>query len=325
MLNLFRRRRLDSTHLALLSLFLEARPLDNEQFKAMWSQALREPYDKAIRRFWDRGYLQQATPLEAARRCTTVELKDALRQANLKVTGRKDELIARLAEGAPDLLARLALQHPVPVCSPLGREAVQSWVEADKRLRDKTDTEVEAAVRAGKPERAARAIADYRRSLPPPMRGVLGVGASSPDEARCEGVSELLTMAPPVSADTADFAEYRVRASIEWLWGRRLPGPDEYRRLGYRAVFGVIARKNLEQYRRNSDVVRGVIISATDDACDSCKALAAAGPYTFDNVPIIPNPDCSRDWCRCCYSPWVKSWSELGIEGMPERKSLARR
>jgi len=61
---------------------------------------------------------------------------------------------------------------------------------------------------------------------------------------------------------------------------------------------------SLRRYRENRDVVRGVLVLATNDSCDSCKALAASGVHPLSDPPALPNPDCNsvKGWCRCSYS-----------------------
>jgi hypothetical protein len=64
----------------------------------------------------------------------------------------------------------------------------------------------------------------------------------------------------------------------------------------------------LRQYRQNSDVLRGVRILASDDSCDSCKALAAGGVHPLSDPPALPNADCNSavGWCRCTYAPGTR-------------------
>jgi hypothetical protein len=322
MLSLFRRQHLSDAHLALLSLFLKPRGLDSAGWQQSWSEAMAEPYSMVIKSFWDRGYLQKATPLESASICTVAELKAALREAGLRVGGRKDELLERLAQGAPVALTKLAEKHPVLICTELGRKAAQPWTDRIHQARQDTDATVAAALRSGAVEQAAHAISAFRQLLPAPMRGVLASGVSSEGGLcehvallRCIGVPELLAMPTPADTDSDVFAEYRIQAATDWLWGRRIAGPLEFRSVAYRAAFGAVAREKLKEYE-GSDVVKGVRVSAAHDACESCKRLAAGGPYTFDQAPIVPNPDCTNAWCRCIYSPWMKSWEELGIHGV---------
>lgn len=299
MLRLFRRK-FTSEQLGLLSLFLKPRKLDTPVWQEMWEQALGRPYMQTIRMFCKQGYLHRASARQCAELYTVPELKNVLRANKLKMSGRKAELIQRLADNVPDELDRLATNVEAYACTEAGMALVAPYQEKLSQAWQFADATVSQALWNGDIGRAVRTVVQYRTLLPAPMRGGLGRGV------RETGLAELLTMDVPDRIDPQVFAEFRVQAATDWLWGRRFTGPREFHPIAYRTAFGAVARETLSSYAANRDVIKGVNVSAAADACEHCKQLAAKGPYTFRNAPIIPNPDCERDWCRCAYTPVLK-------------------
>ncbi len=71
-------------------------------------------------------------------------------------------------------------------------------------------------------------------------------------------------------------------------------------------------KANLEEYRKQNDVVKGVKIVVASDSCDVCKKLSNK-QFTIDNVPELPYEKCtSSKGCRCSYSPVTIGWKQLG-------------
>ena len=123
MLNLFRVVVLIAHTSQLLFTLSRSSPTGYEQFKAMvGSKICANRMIKASVPSWDRGTTTGHASGSRTLGCTTVDSKTQLRQANLKA------LVANM-NSSPDspkgalTAARLALQHPVPVCSPLGESS----------------------------------------------------------------------------------------------------------------------------------------------------------------------------------------------------------
>jgi hypothetical protein len=73
----------------------------------------------------------------------------------------------------------------------------------------------------------------------------------------------------------------------------------------------------LRNYRANDDVVKGWIWNAAcdDRTCAACWAMHGTEHSFEDDLQDHPNGRCAR-------SPWVRSWAELGFEGMPEKPPM---
>jgi len=73
----------------------------------------------------------------------------------------------------------------------------------------------------------------------------------------------------------------------------------------------------VRNYQANSDVVKGWIWNAACDTrtCVACWAMHGSEHSFEDDLQDHPNGRCAR-------SPWVRSWAELGFEGMPEKPPM---
>jgi len=89
-------------HLFLLTLFLDPRPVEDISTLLRWESVLGESLTQAIDRLRTADVLAEVDPDGYLSSTHTVpELKQMLRDRGLKVSGRKDELAARLVESNP--------------------------------------------------------------------------------------------------------------------------------------------------------------------------------------------------------------------------------
>jgi SPP1 gp7 family putative phage head morphogenesis protein len=80
------------------------------------------------------------------------------------------------------------------------------------------------------------------------------------------------------------------------------------------SILGAYRTASLETYRANSDIVTGWIWTAAKQSRTCLACIARDGSeWPLDTfMPAHVN-------CRCTLRPRVKSWKELGFEGIPER------
>ena len=309
--------KLDNNHLALLALFLKRRPLDTPTWQGLWSAALGEPYDRAIRSYTRQGLLAEANPafeerLEVLR---VADIKPVLKAHGLKVSGKRDELLARLLEALPEEARRLTDELDFRgqyVCTPAGRALAQTYAEAVARDREQAEEQVRQALRRGDCRRAAALVQAFRDRQPGPMAGA---GIVHADSLQAEAILAIKA-APEMTRE--ELEEAKLSAAEDAVWGRTIRGPDRFLPAAYTAMFTASNRRTLDELRRLG--ARQVSILAGVGACDSCQQLAARGPYPLNKVPAIPNPHCTHSigWCRCCYVSATGrgddslSWAELG-------------
>jgi len=117
-------------HTWLLTSFLRPHPADRVLPKIDWVHALDEEPAAAIERFIEAGLLVRAPLLEhLTQKFTVPELKNMLRTRDLPLTGRKDELIARLVLADPDGMTQALGDFTVWVYSDAGRQIAEPHFE----------------------------------------------------------------------------------------------------------------------------------------------------------------------------------------------------
>jgi tetratricopeptide (TPR) repeat protein len=92
-----------------------------------WKLMLGEEPRKAIERFLDAGMLAQASLSEHLAKFTVAELKDMLRERELPLSGRKNDLILRLVQSDAEGMKQAISGLIVLECSEKGREAWQRY------------------------------------------------------------------------------------------------------------------------------------------------------------------------------------------------------
>ena len=117
-----------SAHLLLLSKYLRAGPANIYARHKEWEQVLKESVDDAIQRFLIDGALVKldlASHLDF--KLTVPQLKTMLKTSGVKVTGRKEQLIARLMETNPSAAQKAVDDLQLVQCSDSGREITERY------------------------------------------------------------------------------------------------------------------------------------------------------------------------------------------------------
>ena len=304
---------LDHNHLALLALFLRPRHLDIPAWQGIWADALGESYGDAIEGFIKRGLLAAADPSfeERISLLRVADIKPVLKRHGIKTSGKREDIVARLLQELPHEAQSLADGMSFEgqyACTTAGSALAAINKQSVDAKRLATEEEVRLALRQGDLQRACHLVDAFRSSQPSPM---VGGGALSADALWAQAILAIEAV-PQMTAEEAD--EAKLAAAEDAIWGRRPGGPKHFLPAVYTAMFTASNARQLDELRRSS-VVKGVQILASPDACDSCKQLAAEGPYPLDKVPQVPNPKCAhpKGWCRCNYVAETMSWAELGI------------
>jgi hypothetical protein len=71
-------------------------------------------------------------------------------------------------------------------------------------------------------------------------------------------------------------------------------------------------QRNLEYFRRNSDIIEGVQILTSQNCCDNCRKHHER-VFELNDVPDLPIEECTSEYgyCRCSYI--------AVIEGLPPK------
>ncbi len=119
-------------HLDFLRTFLEPRLASDPSSTVDWQPLLGEEPEQAIRRLVMAGALAHDDPgPHLARRFTVPQLRDALRERNLPVSGRKEKLIARLLEADADGMRETVADVVLLRCSDYGRQVLERYHEPE--------------------------------------------------------------------------------------------------------------------------------------------------------------------------------------------------
>lgn len=148
--------RKSSGHMLFLNTFLQPRRVSDHPVlpgRATWEAILGETPEKAVERFCVQGVVSEMLPQQrlalVLEEKTVAELTALLQEHNLPLSGRKSELIARLATEAGLKLYHLLPPEPLLRCTPYGERLVLEWLTdpaTPARLRDTTIASAAVAV-----------------------------------------------------------------------------------------------------------------------------------------------------------------------------------
>lgn len=271
-----------------------------------WEAALGEPFWVAIQRFIQEEYLQRSETilplpplLEFA--FSAVDLKSMLHCHGLKVSGRKTELAARLAEGNRDAV--------------LDALSAKSYYSRTKKGDDLAEQFKTREVSASELALLAFKRGDYAGAIRTARAfdTDLGFPASAFNQIFPEQCFRYLASARPAilgSLPDRVIEELRDEAVLSWLglgstWPHRerwQPSDGVAFRLERQFArnmlwFSAKLRYDLDQLVKAGR--KRARISAASDSCADC-ALMNNTEWTVDSVPELPHSNCTHPHgCRC--------------------------
>lgn len=308
--------RKSSAHLFLLSMFLEPRAPETILTGAWgekWEGVLREPADKAIKRFQKEGLLVESDLAGKLDFCFKVtDLKDALRQRNLTVSGRKPDLIARLLAADPKGMEKAIKGIAVLVCSDAGRVVAEQYRSGEHAKREAAEQQVLLLLQQGRYRDACMTMAAFEATQVFP-RGIGIDWNSYKPERDTEILTTVFNERPKILSrvhkDRLDVL--RVGAAMAYLWGinsarKWLPAdyetgikldPDPAARM---LEFHAISRRTINEYRA-SKVVKAAKVQSVPECCPECKKISGK-QFKLNNAIELPYEHCtSAMGCRCTW------------------------
>lgn len=299
-------------HLALLARFQHAADPD-EVALPYWDSVLPQPVAATLAAFRRQGWLIDA-PWQAvfASRHRVDELKPLLRERGLKVSGKKDELIARLLEADPEAMKARVAQVKAWTLSAEAAEAVAHYTANDRAAKAQAHASALAALQAGHSRDAIAAIVDYERTQVFPR----GLGIDWNDESmaaallpRTEAILQaspgILREVPPEALPALRVAAAMMHLTGEnaakaWLPADLVGHPrldlDTAARM---VLFHGSHAAELRELRAHG--IKRVEILGSGDSCPTCAALEGK-KFTLDKAPELPHPGCTHEkGCRCGY------------------------
>lgn len=308
---LFTNWKKSKAHLLLLSKFLGGNASNRYEQDERWQAALDEPPSAAIKRFLGDGVLGPADTAHVLAACyTAIQLKDLLRVKELKISGKKEELIARLIEHDQAGMAQLAQEHDILTCIGAGEQIARDFLESESRKKEELEQTLVSLVEKNNFRTAADAVADYEATQVFP-RG-LGIDWSQGGAFMEEVLRDIYGCTPSIlrAVGDSELRQLRMAAAMMELTGENRGDrwlPDNFE-LGIAMECEAAARmllfhayhlRRMRQYQRGG--VRKVQVSGVNDAeqCAACRDIDGK-VYPLNELPEFPYPKCTCEMgCRC--------------------------
>lgn len=306
-------------HLDLLSRFrFPTEPKDFDH--RYWELALGEPADIAIRRFMSEGWLVPAT-LTARLDLTyrVVELKSKLRSRGLPVSGRKNQLIARLVNADRAGLEKEFAGRELLECSPLAREVAERYVAEQVSARDSAEAQCLAFLKQHDFSNAAIAFAKFEAEENKVFPVAWEFYLPRTPQENLQLLKRIFGPLPRIlqGLPECEREPLRIAAAMDCLWGtnhasRWLPasiigiprlGPDTTARM---LIFHAQHCEDLNSYRSLGFTKFNILTTTgqpSDNSCEVCQRFAGH-TYSLDMAPELPYEHCTSErGCRCQLLP----------------------
>jgi hypothetical protein len=304
-------------HRLLLTKFIS--PVQIEYITGLdyWKEVLGQETMAAIQMFVGEGLLIEPALAEIVEISNSqVALKGKLKERKLKVSGRKSELAARLAEVDPEGMKLDIGDRHYLSCSPMGSKIAfqfESEIKAEKENAEKITMEF---IKSGKFYEACEGMARYeaqqvfQRGLNCNWKNYNPSNDSETLKIISESTPKILS-----KLDDNSLASFRIAASMMYIWGaskadRWLPEdlqPNfslDNSTIARMFVFFARNKFEIKRYRSVKSVKKMQIIAAPD-SCEYCLKFSKR-QFEFDAVPEIPHEHCTHEMgCRCLVLPAV--------------------
>jgi hypothetical protein len=301
-------------HLLLLSKFLKPRLPDDFSKSEEWKEALKESPQKAIERFLKDGMISEADlSQKLAHKFKVSELKNFLKQHNLTVSGRKEDLIARLVQADPDGMKKAVTGLVIYCCTEQGQAVAEQYLNDEKKRRSQAEQDVKKAIRERRFLEASQLVANFEAEQVF-QRGVNIDWKNHNAQRDADILNNIFQNLPKTLSkiNPESLEELQVIAGMLHLWGKS----DEVRSLtndvstnldfdndsAVRLILShALFLHEIASYKQIG--VKAVRIYTCNDwlVCDECTELASKN-YAVSEVPELPYEHCTcESGCRC----WV--------------------
>jgi len=302
-------------HLLMLSKFIQPQAPERFQNDPNWKEVLGESPRDALRMMRSDGMLRPCEIQELLEAKFKVsEMKQMLKAAGLKVSGRKAEQAERLIEN--DLAgARQAVGDFFALrCTNEGEDLSVSFLAEQEKERESAEAAAFAKLKEHKFKEAASIVTNFEKDQVF-SRGI-GIDWSDAYPARQAHQLEMIFKNIPKilsGIDEHTFHDLRIAAGMMELWGTN----------SAKAWFpkGIETESHLESdaaarmllfHARHMDDLQGykkegfkkIQVMGVDDnnQCEACQALDGKS-FPIKKVPELPLANCTCEiGCRCLYS-----------------------
>jgi hypothetical protein len=265
---------------------------------------------KTARRFLNAGLIESAPEISSLLASTKqAELKEALRNAGLKVSGKKSDLAHRLFQNKPDA-ARQMIDGPHFILSTEGRARVEAFQAAEDHVEEKYTAEWLRCFERGNLKgvlAAHRAYSDWQIK-PPSSFNPLGI--SLPDDRIIEMYEAIMNATPSILGKTSSSTLLYLRRCAAWDWAGAGKGgslqfsvPSDFScalepQIAIRMVsFAANHNVQIQTFKRIG--VHKCEILGSGDSCSHCQTFVGR-TFSVGKVPELPHPRCTNEMgCRC--------------------------
>src|ERR1700728_760731 len=209
-------------HLMLLARFLDRASADSAP--EYWESALGEAPGLAVKRFLQSGLLVPTSLATTVAYCNTVAiLKKLLKERQLKVSGKKQELAERLVDADSESMSRLHVHRQVVACSPEARNHVIRYLESKRQEYDRAIQDSLAALRVREFEKASHTIRAFQskqlRLSPPNPIAIEGPPMTTATDVAM--LDTIFTARPKILRELPanDWEPFRIVAALSGLLG----------------------------------------------------------------------------------------------------------
>ncbi|MCG3180945.1 MAG: hypothetical protein BIFFINMI_03310 [Phycisphaerae bacterium] len=277
-----------------------------------WQAALGTRPATVIARFLREGTLEPAGLSEVmSHKFKVPDLKAMLRSNNLKLSGRKDELIRRLIESDEQAMAAATSDVKLLRCTNAALPMVEAYLADEKAKREEAERGVLDALTRRDFAQAVRRLLAFEAAQVFP-RG-LGMDWSNSDGSmQLEALDVIFNSRPGILSGIPEdrIGPFRIAAGMMELWGTHsamawLPrgvdtgialDPDTACRM---LIFHASHLRNMKGYREAEIKTVRVLGVGDDRTCPACRKLDGKR-FRLNQVPEFPCPRCTSEMgCRC--------------------------
>jgi len=277
-----------------------------------WAAALAETPSSAITRLFDQGYLVRCADLDERELseafhnvCTVAEIRELLRARELNVTGKKAELIKRLAENDSEAIRRVLTEHDLLQCSDAGRSLAEQWAASVAALLN----DARQAILRGALDEAVRLSIAFDEELGFPKWDFQGCPEAT-------HLARIVSAAPAILSEVSvgTLQNLRLNAAMWYVCGEYFTPPSADTAEGSSlpvdaairmVLFSASWRRNMDRFRAAGiSRVRHFALVADTNTCETCRQLHGR-VWLLDDAPELPHEQCGNRelGCRCLYEP----------------------
>lgn len=300
------------SHLLLLSKFRHGDDPKRYKYAEYWESALKEKPQKVIQIFLKEKMLESAELTELLNfKFKVSELKRMLKKRLLRVSGCKSELIKRLIDSDEEEMTKITKDLEILKCSIEGKRLADYYLKEEKEKKEKAEKEVIGLLRHRELLNATRIVTKFESSQVFP-RGLGFDWNNYSGESDVEVLQVIFGKIPGIlyGIDKGCLESLRLAAAMTQLWGtnRASPWLSNDLKTGIHLdgdvaarmfVFHALHLRNIKQYK-NAGIKTVEILGVNDaNACLTCRNISG-NKYNINNVPELPNPNCTSEiGCRC--------------------------